>query len=72
MNLIEIAKAWIAAAHPTPEQQKTADTRIATCNECPSATFTSHLNIHVCGCIVGVFLFIFRGGILLATQYILF
>ena len=49
MNLIEIAKAWIAAAHPTPEQQKTADTRIATCNECPSATFTSHLNIHVCG-----------------------
>jgi hypothetical protein len=49
MNLIEIAKAWIAAANPTPEQQKTADARIAICNECPSAKLATHLNIHVCG-----------------------
>jgi ribosomal protein L37E len=49
MNLIEIAKAWIVAANPTPEQQEKADSRITICNECPSATFTSHLNIHVCG-----------------------
>jgi hypothetical protein len=35
----EIAKAWIAAANPTPEQQIIADHRSSICNGCDARTF---------------------------------
>ena len=34
LKLVEIAKAWIAAANPTPEQKQIAEYRIGVCNSC--------------------------------------
>jgi ribosomal protein L37E len=49
LKLVEIAKSWIAAADPTPEQQKIADYRISVCEECPQKSFQKHINIFICG-----------------------
>ena len=49
LKLVEIAKAWIAAANPTPEQQQIADIRISICDSCPNKKEISHLNTYVCG-----------------------
>jgi hypothetical protein len=35
LKIVEIAKAWIAAANPTPEQKALAEERAAICGECP-------------------------------------
>ena len=49
LKLVEIAKAWIAAANPTPEQKQIADHRISICNDCPNKSYQKHLDIYVCG-----------------------
>jgi len=49
LKLVEIAKAWIAAANPTPEQKYIAEQRITTCNSCPYKQEQKHLNIYTCG-----------------------
>lgn len=49
LKLVEIAKAWIAAANPTSEQKYIAEQRIATCNTCPYKQEQKHLNIYTCG-----------------------
>ena len=49
LKFVEIAKAWLAAANPTPEQQALADNRISICNECPHRKYTKQFDIHVCG-----------------------
>jgi ribosomal protein L37E len=48
-KLVEIAKAWIAAANPSPEQKQIADHRISVCGECPHKSYQKHLNIFTCG-----------------------
>jgi ribosomal protein L37E len=49
LKLVEIAKAWIAAANPTPEQKQIADHRISICNDCPNKSYQKHLDTYVCG-----------------------
>jgi hypothetical protein len=49
LKLVEIAKAWIAAANPTPEQQAIADYRISVCDQCPHKTQVKHLDMYTCG-----------------------
>jgi ribosomal protein L37E len=49
LKLVEIAKAWIAAADPTPEQEEIAKYRISVCDKCPNKSYFKHINIHVCG-----------------------
>ena len=49
LKLVEIAKAWIAAADPTPEQQKIADYRISVCEECPHKQYHQHIDMYTCG-----------------------
>ena len=49
LKLVEIAKAWIAEADPTPEQKEIANHRISICAECPNKSYFKHINIHVCG-----------------------
>lgn len=49
LKLVEIAKAWIAAANPTPEQELIANYRISICDGCPNKSYQKHLDIYVCG-----------------------
>lgn len=49
LKLVEIAKAWIAAANPTPEQQRIANHRIAVCNQCPNKKPLEQFDTYVCG-----------------------
>jgi hypothetical protein len=49
LKLVEIAKAWIAAANPTPEQKEIADYRISICNKCPNKKLLEQFNTYVCG-----------------------
>jgi hypothetical protein len=49
LKLVEIAKAWIAAANPTPEQKEIADYRISICNKCPNKKSLEQFNTYVCG-----------------------
>jgi hypothetical protein len=49
LKLVEIAKAWIAAADPTPEQQKIAEYRISVCDVCPQKTYVKHVETYICG-----------------------
>jgi hypothetical protein len=48
-KLIEIAKSWIAAAEPTPEQKHVAEQRIITCNACPYKQYQKHFGMYTCG-----------------------
>ncbi len=49
LKIVEIAKAWIAAANPTPEQQQIAEHRISICEQCPHREYHKYVDIHVCG-----------------------
>ena len=49
LKLVEIAKAWIAAANPTPEQQAIADYRVSVCDSCPHMQYYKEIDVHVCG-----------------------
>jgi hypothetical protein len=49
LKLVEIAKAWMAAANPTPEQQQIADYRISVCDGCPHKKQIAQFNTYVCG-----------------------
>ena len=49
LKIVEIAKAWIAAAYPTPEQQSIAEHRISVCDSCPHQTYQKHLDMFTCG-----------------------
>ena len=47
LKIVEIAKAWIAAADPTPEQKEIAEYRIKICGECPHK---EAVRCGLCGC----------------------
>ena len=49
LKIVEIAKAWIAAANPTPEQQAIAEYRILVCDGCPHKKHIPHLDTFTCG-----------------------
>jgi hypothetical protein len=49
LKIVEIAKAWIAAANPTPEQQAIAEYRISVCNECPHKEHIKATDTYICG-----------------------
>ena len=48
-KFIEIARSWIAAINPTPEQQRIADTRIAFCNTCDFRKYNDVGDFFYCG-----------------------
>jgi len=49
LKIVEIAKAWIAAANPTPKQEQIAKYRASVCDECPHKKYQPHLNTFTCG-----------------------
>lgn len=49
LKIVEIAKAWIAAANPTPEQKAVAEYRIKVCDKCPHKTYIKEIDIFACG-----------------------
>jgi hypothetical protein len=49
LKVVEIAKAWIAAANPTPEQKALAEIRLNTCNSCEHRDYIKAMDIHTCG-----------------------
>jgi ribosomal protein L37E len=52
-KLVEIAKAWIIAANPNPEQKLLAETRASVCDACPNKTHNETIDLHycsLCGC----------------------
>ena len=49
LKIVEIAKAWIAAANPTPEQKVIAEHRISVCDVCPHKQYHKHIDMHTCG-----------------------
>ena len=48
LKIVEIAKAWITAANPTPEQKLIAESRAKTCDTCPKKAFNNSLDIYYC------------------------
>jgi ribosomal protein L37E len=49
LKLVEIAKAWIIAANPSPDEKLLAESRASVCDACPHKSYTSHLDLHYCG-----------------------
>jgi ribosomal protein L37E len=49
LKIVEIAKAWIAAANPTPEQKAVAEYRISVCGKCPHRQYQKQFDTHTCG-----------------------
>lgn len=49
LKIVEIAKAWIAAANPTPKQKAIAEYRISICNTCPHKQYHKHIDMFTCG-----------------------
>jgi hypothetical protein len=49
LKLVEIAKAWITAANPSPLEKEIAEERISICQTCPSQKLNEALNLHYCG-----------------------
>jgi hypothetical protein len=49
LKLVEIAKSWIAAANPTPEQKQIAEYRASVCNTCPHKKSQAQFDMYVCG-----------------------
>jgi len=52
-KIVEIAKAWIAAANPSPEQKQIAEHRATVCDACPHKAHTPIGDVHycaLCGC----------------------
>jgi hypothetical protein len=47
-KLVEIAKAWIAAANPTPEQQEIAEYRASVCDTCPKKAHNETIDLYYC------------------------
>ncbi len=48
LKIVEIAKAWIAAANPTSEQQIIAEYRASVCDACPKKAHDSIINLYYC------------------------
>jgi len=49
LKIVEIAKAWIAAANPSPGQKEIAEHRISICDSCPHKSYQKHLKLFTCG-----------------------
>ena len=49
LKLVEIAKAWIASANPTPEQKEIASHRASICGKCPHKKPNPVIDSYVCG-----------------------
>lgn len=49
LKIVEIAKAWIAAANPTEEQQQIAEYRASVCDACPEKAYTKEIDLYYCG-----------------------
>ena len=49
LKIVEIAKAWLAAANPTPEQAVIAQYRVEVCETCPHKSYVKALDTYVCG-----------------------
>ena len=47
-KLVEIAKAWIAAANPTEEQKIIAEYRAGVCDTCPKKAYNSTIDLYFC------------------------
>lgn len=47
-KFIEIAKSWIVAFNPTPEQKEIAEYRMSECNKCEFKKYIDFMNIYVC------------------------
>jgi hypothetical protein len=48
LKIVEIAKAWIAAANPTPEQQNIAEYRASVCDACPKKAYNDTIDLYYC------------------------
>jgi len=48
LKIAEIAKAWIAAANPTSEQQTIAEYRASVCDACPKKAYNATINLYYC------------------------
>lgn len=48
-KLVEIAKAWIIAANPNPEQKLLAESRASVCDACPHKAYNETIDLHYCG-----------------------
>lgn len=49
LKVVEIAKAWIAAANPTAEQKEIAEYRIKICDKCPHKDYVKAVDSFTCG-----------------------
>jgi rubredoxin len=49
LKIVEIAKAWIAAANPTPMQEYVAEHRASVCDTCPHKKYTKQIDTYTCG-----------------------
>jgi ribosomal protein L37E len=47
-KLVEITKAWIIAANPSPEEKRKALYRSQKCDDCPSKSYNNHLKFEYC------------------------
>jgi hypothetical protein len=48
-KLVEIAKAWIIAANPNPEQKLLAESRASVCDACPHKSHNETIDLYYCG-----------------------
>ena len=48
LKIVEIAKAWVAAANPTPEQQEIAEYRASVCDACPKKAYKPQIDLYYC------------------------
>ena len=48
LKVVEIAKAWIAAANPTSEQQQIAEYRASVCDACPKKAHNPTIDLYYC------------------------
>lgn len=48
-DLKEIAVAWVRSFNPTPEQQATAEQRLAICDDCPAKEYAEIVKTYKCG-----------------------
>ncbi len=47
-KIIEIAKAWIAANNPSPEQKLIAESRAEICDTCPHKAHNKTIDLYYC------------------------
>jgi ribosomal protein L37E len=48
-KLVEIAKAWVIAANPNPEQKLLAEQRASICDTCPHRAYNETIDLYYCG-----------------------